>query len=287
MVRFSKSGFLHKPIHLLMIMVTGLILSSCSGGQTSQQQYRFKVEVIPEETSNYVDKIDITRTYTSPDFMGYVKGKKRTMDINRMTLWTTVRLRVIDANGNPVMFDPDKDYENIVIPFKCASEFFSQVRHNYFGVATYDPDRDFWLKTPQDAMFVLNKRIEMIEKYINFVWELPLTNQPADAEVKDMLNKIYYNLDLKNHSIIEKSRSYDKVIYGLLENGKLIYNPDDLPSIWIERYPDNILGLKSRFDVQCYKGDKYPPLLKTTKIECKSKSELNKYLEEEGISPVY
>lgn len=60
-------------------------------------------------------------------------------------------------------------------------------------------------------------------------------------------------------SITEISRSYNKVTYGLLENDKLFYNPNDLPQIVIERYPDSILGIKLLFSVVCYKGDKYPP----------------------------
>lgn len=108
-------------------------------------------------------------------------------------------------------------------------------------------------------MAVLNKRIEMLEKYVNYVWDLPLTNQPIDTKIKEILNRNYYDLDLKNHSIIEISRSYNKVTYGLLENDKLFYNPNDLPQIVIERYPDSILGIKLLFSVVCYKGDKYPP----------------------------
>ena len=91
-------------------------------------------------------------------------------------------------------------------------------------------------------MAVLNKRIEMLEKYVNYVWDLPLTNQPIDTKIKEILNRNYYDLT-----------------YGLLENDKLFYNPNDLPQIVIERYPDSILGIKLLFSVVCYKGDKYPP----------------------------
>lgn len=56
--------------------------------------------------------------------------------------------------------------------------------------------------TSKDALNVVNKHIELLEKYINYVWELPLTNQPIDSEIKEMLNRIYYNLDLMNYSIV-------------------------------------------------------------------------------------
>ena len=224
--------------------------------QTSQQLYRFKVEYTPIETTNYVKKIDVTPSYTTDNGIAlHIGTGKEFVDINMVHLETTMRLKVIDANGNHVLFDPDKDYENIVIPFKSVYEFFYNVTRDTFGIQTMGT----YFKVPQDGMAVLNKRIEMLEKYVNYVWDLPLTNQPIDTKIKEILNRNYYDLDLKNHSIIEISRSYNKVTYGLLENDKLFYNPNDLPQIVIERYPDSILGIKLLFSVVCYKGDKYPP----------------------------
>ena len=77
MVHFSKSGFFHKSIHLLMIMLTGSILSSCSGGLV-------KKDIIVEDCIKIPKQDGTIIVYTDEDNNNYLDLKLKVENIKTL-----------------------------------------------------------------------------------------------------------------------------------------------------------------------------------------------------------
>ena len=221
MLHFTKISNLQKCVFLFAMMLFPMTMCSCGNSsrkksqnqetedqeQTSRQKYRFKVTT-STETEEYVEEFPY---YVKKEKNPYGIGpeERKCHNINMVKHIRTFKVQIVDANDKPVIFDPEGDYRDLVVPYRCVNHFIkSTMRPNSF-VKTYEYEHaiGYYYNQPEDGLKALNIYTSWIEKYmkhINYIWELPLTNQPIDdIEIKDDFNRYYYDLDLKNHSIIE------------------------------------------------------------------------------------
>ena len=226
MLHFTKNANLYKYSYLFAMIALSLIFGSCINKKTQKQEesrpkYRIKVVADPVELN----------IVTSKKQWGFASGN--------------ISLYLTDEQGNPVIFDPEGNYEDLIIPAGCATNILFKVANRKLESEYYAKNglakNGFDYINSQCAIDAYNNAVKLLEKYINYVWELPLTDQPIDSTIKEFFNRSYYGLDIQHKITKELARNYDYVVYGLIENDKVFYNENDIPQIGFRRSDRGIM----------------------------------------------
>lgn len=226
MLHFTKNANLYKCSFLFAMISLSLIFGSCGNKKAqkqeeSQPKYRIKVVADP-----------VNLNIMSPENpWGFASGD--------------ISLHLTDEQGKPVIFDPEGNYEDLIIPAFCAGNIlykvvFKRLKSEYYAKDGLESDGFDYINSTY-AIEAYNNVVKLLEKYINYVWELPLTDQSIDSTLKDFFNRSYYGLDIKHKTIKELTRNYDQIVYGFIDDDKVFYNEDDIPQISLTRNDHGVM----------------------------------------------